>query len=110
MQIFAPEILDSYVEGYKLQIQTIELCKTCNIHEQKFLFFIIENICKLISLIENYIKTCKKYDDSFVYLKSELDNSLKNSHLMKIQSNTQNIYIKFQNLLNDIEKTLKLAK
>lgn len=109
MQLFAPKILNDYVDSYKLQIQTIELYKQSNNHEQKFLYYIVLNTFKIINLIETYIKNKKQNNESFEYLKLELKNSLEKSYLNKNLTTTQNIYQKFQNLIKNVEKNLKFA-
>ncbi|MBR1987993.1 MAG: hypothetical protein IKA36_03025, partial [Clostridia bacterium] len=92
-----------------LQIEIMQLYKLSNNTEQKFLKNISSKTFTLIDIIESHLKMNNKFNEPFINLKHELENSLNKSHLYKSMSNSEKIYYDFQNLVKKIEKTLKLT-
>lgn len=106
---FDYNILNYYVDSYKLQIETKELYKISGICEQKFLSALSRQTNRLIEIIDKYMKIQNKYDEPFINMKNELESSLDKSYLFKNVSNIVKIYENFQKLIKNIEKTLNLT-
>lgn len=106
---FNYDILNLYVDSYKLQIETKELYKKSGIYEQKFLLALSKQTYSLIDIMDKYMKIQNKYDEPFINMKNELESVVDKSYLYKNITNIQKIYENFQKLIKNIEKTLNLS-
>lgn len=103
------ELLNNYVDTYKLQIETTYLISYGNSQEKKFLTYLKQQTKKLITYIDNYVQKNNLYDYSFISLKTELENSLNKYYKTTSRFSSETIYYKFQTLIKDIEKNTKLS-